>query len=297
MQPHQLEYFVAVAETGSFTAGAQRVRVVQSAVSTAVRQLERELGSALFVRGRRISLTPEGEALLPRARDVLHAMEAAVAAVAATRGQVIGTVNLGLMHHLAAYDLVGRLASFRRKHPAAVVHARSSTAGSRGHLDALRRGDLDLALVATAAETVPGVHLQCLDREPLRLVCSATHPLAGSATVRLEQIVDEAFIDFPAGWGNRSLVDSTFAAAGLRRTVHTEIIDFTMAQSLVREQLGVTFIPASAVWTDPLLVAIDVDPAIIWTARLAHSTSRPLSAAAAALAVELKAGTLSSEDS
>ncbi|MFD0660579.1 LysR substrate-binding domain-containing protein [Thermocatellispora tengchongensis] len=194
------------------------------------------------------------------------------------------------------FDLAGRLASFRRRHPAVVVQGRSSTAGTRDHLDALRRGDLDLALVATPTDTVPGVHLQSLDSEPLLLVCPVSHPLASSGTIRLEQIADEAFIDSPAGWGNRLLVDSAFAAAGLRRTVYTETIDFTMAQSLVGERLGVAFVPATLVRADPRLVALDVDPALIWTVRLARSASRPLSAAAAALAAELKAGTPSPED-
>ncbi len=290
VQPHQLQYFIAVAETGSFTAGAQRARVVQSAASTAVRQLERELGCSLFVRGRRIALTPEGEALLPRAREVLAALDAATAAVAATRGLVTGTVSLGMMNHLAAFDLAGLLASFRRKHPAVVVHARQTATGSRGSLDALRRGDLDLALVSTATETISGVRLRYLDSEPLRFVCHRSHPVAEAGTIRLERIVGEAFIDSPVGWGNRAVIDGAFAAAGLRRTVQTEATDFDLGQALVGEQLGVMFVPASAVSMDPRLVALDVEPSLTWTVRLAQSASRPLSAAAAALAAELERG-------
>ncbi|MDJ1135017.1 LysR family transcriptional regulator [Streptomyces iconiensis] len=287
MQPHQLQYFVAVAETGSFTSGAQRVQVVQSAVSAAVRQLERELGVALFLRSRSTQLTPEGEVLLPRAKEVLASMEGATAAVAATRGQVTGTVKLGMMYRFASFDMASRLASFRRTYPAVVVQANTSTTGSCGHLDALRQGDLDIAIVATVNETVPGMQLTYLDSEPLRFVCPASHPLARSGAVRLEQIADETFIDSPAGWGNRSLVDAAFAKAGLRRTVQMETIDFNLGQSLVREELGVTFVPASGLWTDPGLVALDVEPALIWTARLARPAARPLSAAAAALASEL----------
>ncbi|MEV0893695.1 LysR family transcriptional regulator [Promicromonospora sp. NPDC050262] len=290
MQPHQLRYFVAIAETGSFTAGAQRARVVQSAASTAVRQLERELGCALFTRGRRIALTPEGEALLPRARDVLAALDAARAAVAATRGQVAGTVSLGMMNHLAGFDLASLLAAFGRAHPAVVVHARQTATGSRGSLDAVRSGDLDLALVSTAGETVPGMRLRYLDSEPIRFVCHRSHPLAGAGSVRLAQIADEAFIDSPVGWGNRAVVDGAFAAAGLRRAIQTEATDFELGQALVRERLGVMFVPASAVSPDPQLVALDVEPALTWTVRLAHSASRPLSAAAAALAAELERG-------
>ncbi|HEV6955375.1 MAG TPA: LysR family transcriptional regulator [Promicromonospora sp.] len=288
MQPHQLQYFVAIAETGSFTAGAQRARVVQSAVSAAVKQLERELGCALFVRGRRIALTPEGEALLPRARDVLAAIDAARAAVAATRGQIVGTVSLGMMNHLARFDVAALLAEFRRAHPGVVVHARQTATGSRGSLEAVRRGDLDLALASTVAETEPGLVLRTLDSEPIQFVCHRSHPLAGAGTVHLDQLTGEPFIESPVGWGNRAVVDQAFAAAGLRRDVHTEATDFVLGQALVREALGVMFVPTSAVSPDPELVALDVEPALTWTVRLARSASRPLSAAAAALADQLE---------
>jgi DNA-binding transcriptional LysR family regulator len=290
VQPHQLQYFVAIAETGSFTAGAQRARVVQSAASTAVRQLERELGCALFIRSRRISLTPAGEALLPRARDVLAALEAATAAVAATHGQVTGTVSLGMMTRFARFDLASRLASFRRAYPEVVVHARQPTTGSRGSLEAVRCGNLDLALVSTATEKFPGVHLHYLDSEPLVFVCHHAHALAATGAVRLAQIAHETFVDSPVGWGNRAVADAAFAAAGLRRTVHTETTDLTLGQALVREQLGVMFAPASAVSDDPQLAALDVDPPLTWTVQLARSATRPLSAAAAALAAELERG-------
>jgi len=284
MQVHQLQYFVAIAETGSFTAGAQRARVVQSAASTAVKQLERELGCTLFVRGRRISLTPEGAALLPRARDVLAALDAARAAVAAVRGQVAGTVSLGTMNHLAGIDLAGLLADFRRVHPAVVVHVRQTATGSQGSLDAVRSGDLDLALASTASDAVPGLRLCLLDSEPIQFVCHRSHPLAGAGAVRLEQLTDEPFIESPVGWGNRAVVDRAFAAAGLRRAVLTEATDFVLGQALVRERLGVMFVPRSAVSPDPELVALDLDPALIWPVLLVRSASRPLSAAAAALA-------------
>jgi DNA-binding transcriptional LysR family regulator len=283
VQPHQLQYFVAVAETGSFTAGAQRARVVQSAASTAVRQLERELGCVLFIRSRRITLTPAGEALLPRARDVLAALEAATAAVAATQGQVTGTVSLGMMTHVAGFDLASRLASFRRAYPAVVVHARQPATGSRGSLEAVRGGDLDLALVSTAGETFPGVHMLYLDSEPLLFVCHRTHALAAAGAVRLAQTAHETFIDSPVGWGNRAVVDAAVAAAGLRRTVHTETTDLALGQALVREQLGVMFVPASAVSDEPQLAALDVDPPLTWTVQLARSATRPLTAAAAAI--------------
>src|SRR5690606_22605969 len=197
-------------------------------------------------------------------------------------------VSLGMMNHLARFDVAALLAEFRRAHPGVVVHARQTATGSRGSLEAVRRGDLDLALASTVAETEPGLVLRTLDSEPIQFVCHRSHPLAGAGTVHLDQLTGEPFIESPVGWGNRAVVDQAFAAAGLRRDVHTEATDFVLGQALVREALGVMFVPTSAVSPDPELVALDVEPALTWTVRLARSASRPLSAAAAALADQLE---------
>ena len=82
METRRLEYFVAVAEELSFTRAAARVFAVQSSVSAGVRALEVELGARLFERTKRsVALTSQGEALLPRARAVLDAVDEARAAV------------------------------------------------------------------------------------------------------------------------------------------------------------------------------------------------------------------------
>ncbi len=80
MELRQLRYAVAVAETRNFTRAAARCFVAQSALSQQVRNLERELGVALFARtSRRVELTPAGEAFLPAARQCLEAAERAAA--------------------------------------------------------------------------------------------------------------------------------------------------------------------------------------------------------------------------
>src|SRR5919198_245380 len=98
MELRHLATFVAVAEEGSFTRAAGRLHVVQSAVSAAVRALERELGVTLFDRStHRVELTDAGRALLPEARRTLAAAAAARDAVDQLRGGLRGTVRLGMM--------------------------------------------------------------------------------------------------------------------------------------------------------------------------------------------------------
>jgi DNA-binding transcriptional LysR family regulator len=83
MEIRQLRAFVAIADTGTFTAAAQRVHVTQAAISMQIRQLETELGAKLFVRApRRVVLTEAGEQLLQRARHILRDHDAAIDVVA-----------------------------------------------------------------------------------------------------------------------------------------------------------------------------------------------------------------------
>jgi DNA-binding transcriptional LysR family regulator len=120
MELRQLAVVVAVAEEGGFTAAAQRLRTVQSTVSTVVRALERDLGTPLFHRTtHRVVLTPAGEAFVPAARAALEAAERARAAVS----PVTGRVRLGVCPGLLA-DLHRTLARLRHTHPGLTLEVR-----------------------------------------------------------------------------------------------------------------------------------------------------------------------------
>ncbi|MEU4520204.1 LysR family transcriptional regulator [Amycolatopsis sp. NPDC024027] len=120
MELRQLAVVVAVAEEGGFTAAAQRLRTVQSTVSTVVRALERDLGTPLFHRTtHRVVLTPAGEAFVPAARAALDAAERARAAVS----PVTGRVRLGVCPGLLA-DLHRTLARLRHTHPGLALEVR-----------------------------------------------------------------------------------------------------------------------------------------------------------------------------
>ena len=141
--------FVAVAEEGSFTRAADRLHVVQSAVSAGVRNLERELGARLFDRSTHtVQLSDAGRALLPEARATLAAAGAARDTVDAVRGGVRGTVVLGNMQAqgMRSIDVAGMLAEFRAEHPAVEVQIRQG--GSLEMTTKVRDGELDLAFVA-----------------------------------------------------------------------------------------------------------------------------------------------------
>jgi molybdate transport repressor ModE-like protein len=292
MELRQLAMFVAIAEEGSFTAAARRVGIVQSAVSTTVRALERELGHELFERTTRgVALTDAGEALLPEARRALAAVEAARDAVDAVRGGLRGTVRLGAIHALmlAPIRLPALLARFRADHPRVeirLVHGPTSTEKVRQ----VRDGGLDLALVGLAPPPPAGVTFTSLKSEAMQLACHRDHPLAARTAIDLAELSDEAFVDGPPGSASRATTDASFAAAGLTRTVGYEINDTGGMVELVASGLAVAILPPS--------VAADVEaiafialrrPAPVMQVSLAMPGNRPIGAAARALAARIQA--------
>jgi len=289
----QLEYFLAVAEEGGFTRGARRLRVAQSAVSTTVHKLERELGMPLFSRdGTSISLTEAGVALLPEARGLLTAARRARDTVDQVRGGMRGTVRIGTLASigmrpaddgLLVVDLPAVLGRFHVTHPLVQFRLNVAPRGSADHLEALADGRLDLAMVATVEHSA-GARVRTLGSVRWSLVCPARHRLAGATSVTLEDLSDETFIDFPRGWGSRTLIDRAFAAAGIVRDVPFEAADQGSALGLVRNGLGVTFLPRAGSEGEGVSVVDVADADLDLRVGLAVSQHGEPSAATSALA-------------
>lgn len=284
MELRQLEYFVAVAADLNFSRAAERIHVVQSALSASVSRLEKELGVELFDRSRRqIALTPAGEVFLQHARDVMHAAARARSSVEDHRGQLTGTVTLGTLMSWGALDLPAALEEFRRLHPLVTVRLRQSLTGSAGHLDAIANGQMDLALVSVPSPPSEQIALLKLTQEPMVLLCEATHELARRRRVRLTDLAGQDFIHFPLGWGIRRRLDAEFTAAGVHPVNAYEVADYAIAAELIRHRLATTVLPTNAAKRFPDLHAIPLNPALTWTLSLASAAGQKPSRATQAL--------------
>ena len=121
MEIRQLRAFVAIAESGTFTAGALRVHVTQAAISMQIRQLETEIGAKVFVRApRHVILTEAGEQLLRRARHILREHDAALDEIAELAGAERGRLRIGSASAMVLTEqLPAILKELRKQHPAA----------------------------------------------------------------------------------------------------------------------------------------------------------------------------------
>ncbi|GAY19258.1 LysR substrate-binding domain-containing protein [Mycobacterium sp. shizuoka-1] len=286
MELRQIEHFVAVADELSFTRAAGRVHVVQSALSTSVAKLERELGIALFDRTRQqIRLTAAGERFRTHAYEVLRASRTAVESISEFRGTLSGTVEFGSLISFGPMDVASALGKFHREHPFVQLRLRLSQSGASSYLSALVEGSLDVALVSVPERFPPQLEMRLLFEEPMVLVCRPDHPLATGGPVRLPDVAADDLVGFPPGFGLRRLMDDAFHAAGVEARTQYEVpAGFAAIAELVANGLGIAFVPASEARRLGDLRAIELADRVLWQVYLAALPVDRLTPAAARLA-------------
>lgn len=291
MELRQLEHFIAVATELSFTRAAASVHVVQSALSTSVAKLERELGVELFDRTRQqIGLTPAGERFRVHAHGVLNAARAATEAVDVYRGTLSGTVNFGSLISFGPMDVARALGDFHRDHPFVRLRLQLSQSGASSYLAALADGSLDLALVSVPERFPPQLRMHLLFEEPMVFVCQADHPMARRKRVDIAELADEDLVGLPPEFGLRRLTDRAFHDAGAAQRTRYEVpAGFPLVADLVRNGLGTALMPLSESRRHRGLAAVELRIPVRWQVYLATPPADRMTAATTRLADTLLA--------
>ena len=281
MELRQLRYFVTLAEELHFGRAAERLHIVQPAVSQQLRRLEAELGVRLLDRStRRVALTAAGQRLLPEARAVLAAAERARAAVAGPAPLRLGT-STGLGERLPRL-----LSELERRRPGRPVELVRLPAAAR--LRQVATGALDAALVRGGAEAAPGVRLEPVWTDALVIALPAAHALAGDETVALAQLA-ELPLRLPARDVNPPLADLVLAAcraAGFepRRAPALDEQDMLAAIAAGPPTWTVYYAAQAALVAAAGVAFRAPDPALLMPTLLAHTGDDGLLAACRAVA-------------
>jgi DNA-binding transcriptional LysR family regulator len=189
-----LRYFVAVAEEGQMTAAAQKLHLAQPAVSRAIAQLESQLGVELLRRNDRgVTLTPAGDALLPKARVLIEANDDAALAARSLARSGRGVLRFGFLGIPPSEKAPELFARFRASNAGVEIAFRELGFPSRS--TAAWLADVDIALCFSPTPH-PDVEICALRAEPRLVLASQEHRLASCEEVAVADVLDETYLGF-----------------------------------------------------------------------------------------------------
>ncbi|WP_027815128.1 LysR substrate-binding domain-containing protein [Paraburkholderia bannensis] len=241
MELAALAIFRAVVRENGVTRAAAKLNRVQSNVTTRIKQLEEQLGTALFTRdGRRLVLTPAGETLLPYAERLLALADEARHALKA--GRPSGRLRLGTMESVAASRLPGVLARYHQNWPDVTLELETGTTGCL--IERLREFEVDAALIATPLAGPPDPEVfesVPVYREELVMITPRGHrPIRQPRDVALSTLVA-----FERGCAYRSYVEAWYLEHGIRPTRVLELGSYHAIVACVAAGAGVAVAPRS----------------------------------------------------
>lgn len=276
MDLKQLEYFVSVADLGSFSRAARVLDIAQPAISRQVRALEVELRQSLLLRnGRGAVPTEAGRRLLDHARSILQQVERARADVDGFKHGAVGHVTIGLPPTIARLHTAALVREFRRRFPEATASIVEGLSVDVIDWVTLGRADIGVLYNAQSSATVA---IEPLAEEELCLIGSAASAVH-ARTVRLRDLPRYPLIIPNRPHAIRTLVESRLAAIGLRPQVALEVDAITAIIELAAEGQGYAILPARAVppgeMAGRLQVRPIVQPALKSSLGLAMSAVRP----------------------
>jgi len=245
MELRTLQYFVTVAEELNITRAAEKLHMSQPPLSAQIKNLESELDTVLFIRGkRRLKLTESGQLLYRRAKDILSLAERTRSEVLAMGEGMRGTISIGLVEGMAPDIAAEWFAGFMKQHPN--VRFRILDGSTDDLLEKLRSGIISLAVITSPCDHSL-LHSFHVGEEQMAALMSKSHPLAQMTDrkVRVADLVGENLI-VPS---RRAVIDTIykwFREVNAEPRIVCEMDSYLDAAALAGRQVGISIYPRTA---------------------------------------------------
>jgi len=231
----QFRIIEAVVKHNSYTDAAKAMFMTQPAVSMQIKQMESQVGLALFERsGKQIAPTEAGMELLHYARNIRQQLEEAECVLDELKGLKRGKLHL-TMASTANYFAPRLIAAFHHQYPGAQVTL--DVTNRSGLLDALDNNTTDMVIMGRPPKGLDLIGIQLFEN-PLVMVAWPEHPLAKQASIRLDEIADEPFIVREPDSGTRMAIDRYFARHHLSLKPGMEMNRAEAIKQAVMAELG-----------------------------------------------------------
>jgi len=241
-----LPYFVAVAEELHFGRAADRLGLSQPPLSRRIRQLEREVGTALFLRAQhRVTLTDAGAMLLHSARAQLDTAEQVIQDVARTAKGIKGRLNVGFVSSALYSLLPPTVLEFGRRYPDVELSLQEMTTVAQ--ITQLQHRKIDVGFLRSSGAE-PSLRMVAALREPLMAIVHTAHPMAGRRRISIADLAEDSFVMYSRS--NiphlRHVVMRVCERAGFVPNIVQDANQIPTIMAFVSAGLGVALIPASA---------------------------------------------------
>jgi DNA-binding transcriptional LysR family regulator len=245
MERRELEYFLAIAESGSFTGAAQALRIAQPSLSHAIGSLEHKLGGKVFHRlPHGVALTSAGEALVEPARQVMRDLSTAADSVRQVLGLTAGRLDIVAQTTLAVDPLAELVGAFLREHPKVAVRIADPELGS-DITSAVRTGECELGMVDSPADAVGELDSIVLEGREIYAVLPPRTALAERTRLSVAELATLDWVTTPEGTATRDVIEDTVGAQGTSPGVAVETAHQAMIVPLVLAGAGATLLPRS----------------------------------------------------
>ncbi|MCA9921651.1 MAG: LysR family transcriptional regulator [Anaerolineales bacterium] len=244
LDAHQLNVFLAAAETLNFTQAASRLHMSQPSVSQHIQTLEQHFETPLFIRsGRRIELTDAGIALVPLARELVSRSIHIEETMRSLEGEVHGHLLVGCSTTPGKYILPHLLARFHRLHPKVKVscHVASQTRA----IQMVGEGDVNFALISSPQLASRDMELRRFMVDPVVLIAPLSHPWAQREEIEPDELYNATFILREENSGTQTTVNDGLAAIGINTSLLETLLVLGNSEAIalaVKEGLGLGFV-------------------------------------------------------
>lgn len=246
MNFQQLRAFEAAARRQSFTQGSEFLQVSQSTVSQHIKQLEDELGCALFLRaGKRVHLSEAGQVLLSSAERIFHELKDAETSVREISAVKRGTVRLGVGATTLTYQLPRVLQEYKRRYPDVDLVVTTGTTESL--LSGMDSQALDVAIVMDLHRPPHSLLVTPLRTEELVVIMSRNCPLASQELLDPADLVPMCFILYQAHGAMQDTIEGYLDSMGIHPHVLVKMENIEAIKSLVETGIGMSIVPLSSV--------------------------------------------------
>ncbi len=293
MELRQLRYFVAIADSGSFTKAAERVYVAQSALSHQLAQLEDELGAALFERSRRgVELTEVGQRFFPHAVAILRQADEALASARSSGQEPEGKVVFGIPHSASNALALPLLREVRQRLPRVTLELTEELTGNLTRQ--LRTGQIALAVLFDDGQLGGFAVTRVLSEQLYLIEPAGASPSARAArALSLKQALARPLILPASPHGVRPIIEAAAASAGLSPPrVEADISSISILRTTLLAGLGRTLLPVMPLQPEVQAGLLRATPVsrldrVLAVCSSAHIPRSPACQAVAGLAVSL----------